>query len=55
MFSLNQVDSHPTVTRFFTFRGNLDRMLTMHLIGMPPNVFRLMSTKPREENKKRLS
>ena len=30
-------------------------MLTMHLIGMPPNVFRLMSTKPREENKKRLN
>ena len=44
---------HPTVTRFFTFRGNLDRMLIMHLIGMPPNVFRLVSTQPREENKGR--
>ena len=30
-------------------------MLAMHLIGMPPNVFRLMSTKPREENNKRLN
>ena len=30
-------------------------MLAMHPIGMPPNVFRLMSTKPREENNKRLN
>ena len=43
------------MTRFFTFRENINRMFTMHLIGMPPNVFRLMSTKPREENKKRLN
>jgi hypothetical protein len=55
MLSLNQVDSHPTVTRFFTFRGNVDRMLSMHLIRMPPNVIRLTTTKPQEENKKRLS
>ena len=46
---------HRTVTRFFTSRGNLDRMLIMHLIGMPPSVFRLVSTQPREENKKRLN
>ena len=43
------------MTRFFTFCGNLDRMLTMHPIGMPPNVFRFTSTKPREEHKQRLN
>ena len=52
---LLKVDSHPTVTRFFTLREAIDRMLTMHLIGMPKNVFRLVSTEPREENRKRLS
>ena len=30
-------------------------MLAMHLIGVPKNVFRLRSTRPREENTKRLS
>ena len=30
-------------------------MLTMHPIGMPPNVFRFTSTKPREEHKQRLN
>ena len=34
--TLLKVDSHPTVTRFFTFRENIDRMLTMHLLGAPP-------------------
>ena len=43
------------MTRFFTFRGVLDRMFTMHLIDMPPNVLCLLSTKPREENKKRVA
>ncbi len=52
---LLHVDSHPTVTRFFTFRGVLDRMITMHLIDMPPNVLCLLSTKPREESKKRVA
>jgi len=41
---LLKVDSHPTVTRFFTFRGILDRMLTMLFIGMPAAVLRVMST-----------
>ena len=52
---LLRVDSHPTVTRFFTFRANLDRMLAMHFIGMVPKCFRVLSTKPREENKKRIA
>ena len=52
---LLRVDSHPTVTRFFTFRANLDRMLAMHFIGMVPKCFRVLSTKPREETKKRIA
>jgi len=32
---LLRVDSHPTITRFFTFRGCVDRMLTMALLGFP--------------------
>lgn len=55
MSSLNQVDSRPTVTRFFTSRGNLDRMINVHLIVMPPIVFRVVSTKPREGDKGRPS
>ena len=43
------------MTRFFTFRGNVDRVLSMHLIRMPPNVFRLTTTKPQEQNRQRLS
>ena len=51
---LLHVDSHPTLSRFFTFRGCLDRMFTMHLIGMPQRAFRVRSMKPRQENQKRL-
>ena len=53
--TLLKVDSRPTLTRFFTFRENIDRMLAMHLIGAPSRVIKLVSTKPREENKKRLT
>ena len=51
---LLHVDSHPTLSRFFTFRGCVDRMLTMSLIGMPKNAFKVRSMKPRQENQKRL-
>ena len=52
--NLLHVDEHPTATRFFTFRGIVDRMLTMLLIGMPSHVFTLPGVNPREGNKKRL-
>jgi len=47
-------DSHPTLTRFFTFRGCIDRMLSMHLLDIPKHVLVLEKTKPRELNRKRL-
>ena len=52
---LLHVDSHPTLSRFFTFRGCTDRMLTMLLIGMPRDVLKVRSIKPRKENQKRRS
>ena len=52
---LLHVDSHPTLTRFFTFRGCTDRMLTMSLIDMPRHAFKVRSIKPRKENQKRRS
>ena len=51
---LLHVDSHPTLSRFFTFRGCIDRMMTMSLIDMPQNAFKVRSMKPRQENQKRL-
>ena len=51
---LLHVDSHPTLSRFFTFRGCVDRMLTMSLIDMPSHAFKVRSIKPRKENQKRL-
>ena len=47
-------DEHPTLTRFFTFRIIIDAMLTMSLIGMPLQVFKLLKIKPHEANQKRL-
>lgn len=51
---LLHVDSHPTLSRFFTFRGCIDRMMTMSLIGMPRHAFKVRSIKPRAESQKRL-
>jgi hypothetical protein len=47
-------DEHPTLTRFFSFRRLIDAMLTMDLLGLPLNVFKLTKVKPREENQQRL-
>jgi hypothetical protein len=52
--NLLKVDSHPTLSRFFTFRDCIDQMLTMHLVGMPKHAFRVRSIKPREKAQKRL-
>ena len=49
------VDSSPTLSRFFTFRNCTDALLTMLLIGMPPQAFVLHRTKPKEQNQKRLA
>ena len=51
---LLHVDTHPTLTRFFTFRACVDRMLTMSLIDMPKHAFKVRTMKPRKENQKRL-
>ena len=48
------VDSAPTLSRFFTCRDCLDRMLAMHLIGMERHAFQVRKIKPRPENMKRL-
>ena len=47
-------DEHPTLTRFFTFRGVIDKMLTMDIIGLPEGLLTLQKIKPKEENQKRL-
>ena len=52
---LLHVDTHPTLSRFFTFRACVDRMLTMALILMPKHVFKVRPIKPRAENQKRLN
>ena len=49
------VDSAPTLSRFFTCRDCIDRMLGMHLIGMARHAFQVRKIKPRQENQKRLS
>ena len=51
---LLHVDSSPTLSRFFTFRGCTDRMLTMVLLGVPSHAFKLQKAKPRKESQKRL-
>ena len=48
------IDEHPTVTRFWTFREALGRMLAMIIIGFPKNALRLITLKPRPQNQKRL-
>ncbi|CAK0870746.1 unnamed protein product [Prorocentrum cordatum] len=40
--TLLRPESHPTLTRFFTFRGVVDQMLTMHFVDMPKNAFVLL-------------
>ena len=38
------VDTHPTITRFFTFRGAVNRMLTMALLGFPQDGLSIKKT-----------
>ena len=39
------IDSHPTLSRIFTFRGCVDRMVTMCLLGFVEKVFVLKKDK----------
>ena len=47
------VDEHPTLTRLFTSRGGVGRMLTMDLLGLPRAGFEVKSS-ARELSHKRL-
>ena len=49
------VDEHPTVTRMFTYRNNLDHMLTMHLLGILEPCFRVQKIVPRKVNQERMT
>ena len=51
---LFKIDSTPTLSRFFTFRACVVRMLTMHMIGLVKHAFQVRKVKPRKENQKRL-
>ena len=53
-FQLLRVDEHPVITRFWTFRDAIDRMLMAVFLGMPSEVLRLRTTAPRAKNSKRL-
>ena len=52
---LMHVDSCPTLSRFFTYRGCQDRMFVMKLIDMVKHALRVRKTKPRKENQKRIN
>ena len=51
---LLRVDTHPTLTRFFSFRGAVDRMLTMALLNLPATGGLSTKTSAREVGQKRL-
>ena len=51
---LMQVDEHPTLTRFWTFREAVGRMLAMSILAFPRNALRLKSVVPRALNQARL-
>ena len=55
LVDLLKPDDHPTLTRFFTFRCCIDRMLTMDIIGLPQAALKTTSSKPCEKNQKRLN
>ena len=46
-------DAHPTLSRLFTFRACVDKMIAMFLLGMVKHVL-ILRTKPREEQASRL-
>ena len=48
-------DEHPTVTRMFTFTPCLDGVLLLMLLDAPAYVFRPSSSKPNQENQKRIN
>ena len=48
------VDEHPVVTRFWTFRGGVDRMLPFSLLRVALVVLQLPTKNPRPQNQRRL-
>ena len=52
--SLLLPDDHPTLSRFFTFRVCVDKMLTMQLVGFPANALVVRDISMRAENQQRL-
>jgi DNA/RNA-binding domain of Phe-tRNA-synthetase-like protein len=48
------VDEHPVVTRFWTFRDGVDRMLTFSLLRVALVVLQLPTKNPRPQNQRRL-
>ena len=50
---LFHVDSHPTLTRFFTFRSCIDRLLSMVLLGINDTALSLKTT-ARKDSQTRL-
>ena len=49
-----QVDEHPVITRFWTFRDGIDRMLLMSLLDLAKPCLQLPSIRSRKANSKRL-
>jgi hypothetical protein len=52
--NLLQVDGHPTLSRFFTFRGCVDRMLTLALLEFPATGGLNLKPSAREDSQKRV-
>ena len=48
------VDEHPTLTRFFTFKGHIDALLLLSFMGVAPAVFKLGTVKALLKNSSRL-
>lgn len=48
------VDEHPTLSRFFTFRESIDKMLLMDILDVTPHCIKLQTVKPRDKNAGRL-
>lgn len=49
-----KVDEKPTVSRFWTFREAVGRMLSMSILGFPKAVLRFKTLKPRQQGQTRL-
>jgi len=53
LVDLLKPDEHPTLTRFFTHRSCIDRMLTMSIVGLSQAALKTASSKLRDKNQQR--